>query len=146
MKTGNLSPTPMFAIHCSFQYSEGILKPHLFGTFKSKPLNVLGLVIARLFLLVRQFIFDFVYQSSLPFLLLVRLHAVLWFLAGLRPRATSRHPSASHEGGCPWRDVYSCPEIGLLVVSLLRNDFAHPFGTKPHLGMVSIHMLLGFVE
>src|SRR5215216_5631560 len=71
MKTGNLSPTPMFAIHCSFQYSEGILKPHLLRTSKSKPLNVLGLVIARLFLLVRQFVFDFVYHSFLPFLLLV---------------------------------------------------------------------------
>src|SRR5215213_2531924 len=99
MKTGNLSPTPMFAIHCSFQYSEGILKPHLLRTSKSKPLSVLGLVIADLFLLVCQFVFDFVYHSFLPFLLLVRLHALLWFLAGLRPRATSRHPSASHEGG-----------------------------------------------
>jgi hypothetical protein len=35
MKAGNLSPTPMFAIHCSFQYSEGTLKTPTF----SEPLN-----------------------------------------------------------------------------------------------------------
>ena len=77
MKTGNLSPTPtMFAIHCSFLYSEGILKLHLLGTSKSELLNVLGLAIGRLFLLAPQFVFDFVYHSFLPFLLLVRLHAL----------------------------------------------------------------------
>jgi len=31
-------------------------------------------------------------------------------------------------------------------MSLLCDDFAHPFVTESHLGVVSVYMLLGFVE
>ena len=77
MKAENLSPTPMFAIHCSFLYSEGMLNPLLSRNLQTGTLNVLGLIIPRFLLLVRHFAFDFVYQAFLPCLLLVRLHAVL---------------------------------------------------------------------
>jgi hypothetical protein len=136
----------MFTIHCSFQYSpREYSNPHLLGTSKAEPLNVPGLITAGFLLLAAQFVFDFVYQSFLPFLLLVCLHAVLSFLAGLRRRATRRHPPGSHVCGCPWRDVYSCQDVAL-VLSLLRDDFADLFSTKSHLEVVSIDMLLEFVE